>query len=610
MRMTFPVLVHGITKQAAATGSIRVDETDATRVVELEVPDKRRPELTRLEVQFAPTLAGAMLDALPYCLDYPYGCAEQTLSRFVPAVLTRKTLQTMGLSLEDLDGIRGRMEEIRRREQGENHKGWSYRSNPVFDSKELDRIVAKGLERLTDMQRSDGGWGWWKRSPSSSYMTAYVLQGLCAAQDCDVKVDEGVIQHGMVFLEGWEQSQMRKSSWSPSAFHAFTAYVLSLKGKRTSIEPGDNDERQGDLDRRLFDGRDELNLYGKALLALALANLGEEDRARLVLRNIKQYGEENIETDIAWFRTPASGWWYWWNSDIETNAWILRALVRLEPRGDTAPRLVRWLLENRRNGYYWRSTRDTALCVAAMADFAGAGGESDPDYTLTIDFDGGAVVKTVRINRDNLFTCDNRFVLEGAALGGGAHTLTITKKGRGALYYSTYLTYFTMEEDIEAAGLQLKLDRAYHKLVQIPYEVEVEDSTGRRIKEKRLRYERVPLKNGDEVQSGDIIQVELRVTSDNNYTYLCFEDMKPAGCEPLELRSGGKGQEGFYSYMELRDEKVVFFANIIDQGEHLLRYRLRSEIPGTFHALPTVVYGMYVPELRANSDEMLVRIRD
>ena len=107
-----------------------------------------------------------------------------------------------------------------------------------------------------------------------------------------------------------------------------------------------------------------------------------------------------------------------------------------------------------------------------------------------------------------------------------------------------------------------------------------------------------------------VIQVELKVASDNTYTYLCFEDMKPAGCEPTQVTSGGKGQEGFYSYMELRDEKVVFFVRSLGQGAHLLRYRLRAEVPGVFHALPSVLYGMYVPELRANSNEHVIKIVD
>ena len=76
-------------------------------------------------MRFAPSLVGAMLDALPYCLDYPYGCTEQTMSRFLPAVLTLKTLRNMGIDLADVKEIRrGKMEEIRRIEQGEGYQIW------------------------------------------------------------------------------------------------------------------------------------------------------------------------------------------------------------------------------------------------------------------------------------------------------------------------------------------------------------------------------------------------------------------------------------------------------------------------------------------------------
>jgi len=607
MGMTFPILVHGITKQVATSAIIRADEPNKTITVELDIPDKRRPELSTLEVRFSPSLVGAMMDALPYCLYYPYGCTEQTMSRFLPAVLTLKTLQNMGISLEDVRKIRGRLDEVRRIEKGQ-HRSY-YADNPVFDQEELNKIIAKGVSRIVNMQHGDGGWGWWKDGLSSPYMSSYVLYALATAQKCDVKIDEAVIRRGMNFLKSSAENRMRKKYWAPQAGHAFTAFVLSLRKIKAVIKPAKGDTRAGALIDRLYNGRDKLNLYGKALLSMALANLDDKTRARLVLANIMQYKQENKETKVTWFRTPNTGWWYWWNSDIETHAWILRALVKLEPKSPDGPRIVKWLLNNRRNGYYWRSTRDTTMCVAAMSDFVTASGEGSPDYTLTIDYDG-KVTKTVKINKDNFFTFDNRFVLEGVTLRGGKHTLKITREGKGAVYLNTYLRYFTKEEHIKAAGHELKVERSYFKLVQIPYEVDVDGAKGQKLTEKRLRYKRVPVKDGDTVTSGDVIQVELKVASDNDYTYLSFEDPKPAGFEALRLRSGGKGQEGFYSYMELRDEKTVFFIGSLARGEHLMRYRLRAEIPGLFHALPTTLYGMYVPELRANSDEHIIKIVD
>ena len=600
MAMTFPVLVHGITKQIATTGSMRPTEVDKTVTIELDVPTERKPELTHLEVRFAPSLVGAMLDALPYCLDYPYGCTEQTMSRFVPAALTLKTIHTLGIDLKQLETVRGRLDEVRRIEKGE-HRSF-YAHNPVFDDQKLHDIIAKSLKRIADMQNGDGGWGWWRNNHSSPYMTSYVLYALCTARDADVEVDENMIGRGMQYLKRHEEAELKKKHWSPSASHAFSAYTLSLN-KMTA--GGD----AGSLVNRLWEGRDKLNLYGKSLLSMALHNIGDKERAATGVRNILQWLKTNDETEVAWLEGPrGGGWWYWWNSDIETNAWAIRAITAINPEHDALPRMVKWLLNNRRNGYYWRSTRDTTLCVAAISDFVAASGEGDPDYTLTLDYDEGKVVKQVKINKDNFFTFDNSFVLQGATLTGGKHTLKITKQGKGALYFNTYLRYFTKEVPITAAGHELKVQRTYFKLEQIPFNVGVEGAEGQKLTERRLRYKRVPLSDGDQVNSGDLVQIELKVTSDNDYTYLAFEDPKPAGFEPIDLRSGGKGQEGFSSYMELRDEKVVFFVQSLGRGDHLLRYRQRAEVPGKFHALPSQLYGMYVPELRANSDEAIIGI--
>ena len=86
--------------------------------------------------------------------------------------------------------------------------------------------------------------------------------------------------------------------------------------------------------------------------------------------------------------------------------------------------------------------------------------------------------------------------------------------------------------------------------------------------------------------------------------------MKAAGLEPVDLRSGSSWGDGLSSNVELRDEKVAFFVDRLPQGTRVLRYRMRVEIPGKFHALPTNGYAMYAPEVRAISDEQRVSVRD
>jgi hypothetical protein len=85
--------------------------------------------------------------------------------------------------------------------------------------------------------------------------------------------------------------------------------------------------------------------------------------------------------------------------------------------------------------------------------------------------------------------------------------------------------------------------------------------------------------------------------------------MKAAGCEPFDVRSG-YGGKGLPAYIELRDNRVALFLRQLARGKHSIAYKMRAEIPGTFSALPTRAAAMYAPELKANSDEIKLRIED
>ncbi len=620
MRLAFPVLVHGINKMVAQGGSYRVADNGA-RDLKLELPAEIDPEQTKLEVTLSPSLSGVMIDALPYLAGYPYGCVEQTMSRFYPSVLVKDTLKKMGTDLETVGKQRKQMypPDLKNR--------FGRGRDPVFDSEELDRMVRAGLRRIANFQHDDGGWGWWAEDDSSPFETAYVLQGLDAARVAGIDVDMNSYNRGLGFLQNSIQRELAKPKEKQNLggfeTQAYVAYILALTGRVN------NDEQVKWLDE-LYEKRGDQNNYGKALLALTFKLRKQDDRAALLLSNILQFAERDDSNETAWIRTPQNGWWFWWNNDIETNAWALKALVAIDPKNDLSPRIVKWLLNNRKNGTYWRSTRDTAQVIAAMVDYMRASGEGNPDYSLTVKLDG-APVRKVKITKENFFTFDNRFVLYGLQVKPGPHVVTLEKNGLGALYYSVYLSYFTKEEDIKGAGNEISVTREYYLLKPKTETVKAqttgwngwgfgppagnpagqeqpEDAT--KHTELRSGYDRIPLQTGDAVTSGDQIEVVLKIHSKNTYDYLAFEDMKPAGCEPVDLRSGGKFAGGLCPNVELRDEKVVFFIGLLEQGDHILRYKLRAETPGTFHALPTSGYAMYAPEVRAISDEMRLKIKD
>ncbi len=627
MAMEFPVYVHGMLKTESFCGVIRPKKDRGT--VTVAVPAERRPDQSRLEIRYSPTLAAACVDALPYMVEYPYGCTEQTLNRFLPTVITQKVLIRMGLDLAD---IRAKRTNLNAREIGDDAKRmkdwkrligkkrwdgekWVPR-NPVFDAAEVERMVKAGLDRLTTMQCGDGGWGWFSGYGEHSYphTTAVVVHGLQIARANDVAVVPGVIQRGIAWLQRYqkrEQEELRRGRMDPAKRPKGTRWKAHADALDALVYMVLVDEKKDNKRMReyLYEDRTHLPVYAKAMFGIACHRAGDMTRRDMLIRNCDQYLVQDDENQTAWLKLPNRGyWWYWYGSEYEAHAYYLKLLSIVDPKGTKASRIVKYLLNNRRHATYWNSTRDTALIIEAFADYITASGEDKPDMTVKVLVDGKKA-REVKINAGNIFSFDNTLVLTGDAVTTGRHTIELVREGTGPLYYNAYLTNFTLEDFITKAGLEIKVDRNYFRLERVDKTVKAEGSRGRAVDKKVEKYERVPLKNLAAVTSGDLVEVELVIASKNDYEYIVFEDMKAAGFEPVKVRSG-YGDDGMGAYVEYRDEKVVFFVRRLARGTHSVSYRMRAEIPGRFSALPTKAAAMYAPELKANSDEIKLKIRD
>jgi hypothetical protein len=342
---------------------------------------------------------------------------------------------------------------------------------------------------------------------------------------------------------------------------------------------------------------------------MALHHIGDREKLAMILKNIEQYLMQDEENQTAYLDLPNHNyWWYWYGSEYEAQAYYLKLLSRIAPTGETASGLVKYLLNNRKHATYWNSTRDTAVIVEALAEYLAASDETRPDLTLDIFFNNNKL-KTVQITAENLFTFDNQLVLSGRDIPTGTNNLTLQKSGRGPIYFNAYLDYFTLEDFITREGLEIKVQRHIYRLKKVDKKIKDVGSRGQVLDRRVDKYEREPLENFATLASGDLVEVELVIDSKNDYEYLVFEDMKAAGFEPLEIRSGYTGNE-MGAYVEFRDQKVCFFVRQLARGRHSLSYRLRAEIPGQFSALPTRAYAMYAPELKANSDEIKLIISD
>ncbi|QDT16265.1 alpha-2-macroglobulin family protein [Alienimonas californiensis] len=628
VKQTFPVLEHGTLRTESFAGTVEPGQTDST--VNFTVTEQRDPQRSALAVRFSPSLAVAAVDALPYLAHYPYGCAEQTLNRFLPVLTMRHRLEEAGVTLPTPEEVTANLNASRR---GRPFAEWEEKPNPVFDREQVFEMTQEGVDRLATFARPDGGFGWFPGARSSDvYMTTLVTHGLWLASQRGADVPQDLIAGGQRILaqhQAREVAELKRGELPEKqregANYKLVADSLDAQIFRVLSDLGadPDDATHAAMAGYLFRDRLKLPIKAQALLGLAFAAL-QDGRLETSLSNLRQYLVNDEENQTAYLRLPNDGgWWYWWNNDLEANALYLELLSTVGQTDGAAPKLVKYLLNNRQSGSRWASTRDTAHVIEAFAAYLKATGEAAPTADVMITLDGKRL-HTVSITPENLFTFDGTAILEGEAVTAGEHVLSVqraTPEGAkpAPLYFTARVTTFDKRPFIPAAGLEIKVTRSVRRITDVDETRAFANDDGNvdeREVDQNAREDLAAAPGAPaEATSGDLIEVELILEAKNDYTYVILSDAKAAGFEPVGSQPGtgplsGWVWDGLHAYREFRDERTDFFLPNLPRGRHSLRYRLRAEAPGTLHALPAVAEGMYAPELRGNSDEWTAIVAD
>lgn len=625
-----PVVAHGVPVLEARSG--RFDGPGVE--VALDLPSQRAEGSTEVFVQVTPSAAITMLDALPYLVDYPYGCTEQTLSRFVPAVVVKRTLSELGLDPADamsrvFGGVEASTADKTHRDVGASIA-------------ELDEVTAASLERLFGMQHGDGSWGWWSGGEGDPFMTGYAVWSLCLAREAGVAVDADRLNAGA----RWLGEQLVSASGELRAWllHAHARWMATT---------GDVDDAQRGFAARAFatafEERAGLGAYGRALLVLAAVDLGS-DQAGLLTRNLLDGVQLDTAPDASviplgqqagGIQSPRAHWgrdgigYRWSDGGVEATAFALMALVAVDPKHELVEPAADWLISNRR-GAQWDNTRSTAVVVLALERYLAATGqlERSVGYSVAVN---GEEVGSAQLAGSDLLTAPSRFAVPARLLRDGSNRVEILRtSGSGPLFFSAEARFVSEEEPVLPRGHELFVRRQYFRLVARPTLL------------SGVVHERVPLGDGESIVSGERVEVVLTFEAKNHLEYLLFEDLKPAGLEATEVKSGqglrarqlradetehrfqdargvrsgvgarrstGEDSNGYtgasrWVHQELRDRKVALFLDQCPQGVWEIRYELRAEAPGEFHALPVLGQAMYVPEVRANGAEVRLQVLD
>jgi hypothetical protein len=278
---------------------------------------------------------------------------------------------------------------------------------------------------------------------------------------------------------------------------------------------------------------------------------------------------------------------------------VLDTLVRIDPQNPLIPKAVRWLMAMRQDGR-WGSTYETSWSLMALTDYLCISEELQADYTYAVAANGQPIGGG-KVDKSNL-SQSNKLRLEiEDLLVGEANRLTLSRwseagqTGKGKLYYTIALRYFASGPAIQPASQGLSISRQY------------------------LPFNRPGAGPVHGIASGEVVRVKVTVTATQTLHYLVVEDPLPAGLEAVDtsLKTTSVGLPGaqvkdtsqrpwwYYNYwgwahIELRDEKVAFFATTLPPGTYEYTYLARATTPGIFQVLPPYGYEMYFPEVFGN----------
>ncbi len=537
---TIPVYRYTAPDTVGTGGVLR---TEGARTEAISLPPRLDVDQGELTIKVDPSLAATTIDALDYLRNYEHQCIEQTVSRFLPNIITFRALRGLGIDDPELEA-------------------------------NLRAALDYALDRLAKEQNPDGGWGWFARMESNPYVTAYAALGLIEARDAGFDFDTSMIDRAVNFV----RSQSERPNTDTPAYRlnrlAFYAYVLGRGGYAS----------QRDLDV-LLEYRLEMDYWARAFLLMAYHEVNPEAPAITQLISDLQSGAILSATGAHWEEAELD-WWNW-SSDTRTTALALSALARVQPNHDLLPNVVRWLMVARQ-GDHWPTTQETAWAVMGLTDWMVASGELEGNYDYAVTLNGDLLGEGT-VTPDTVREGKVLRVAVSDLLKDEINRLTLIRgEGEGVLYYTAHLKTRLWASEAKPISRGLSVTREYFSANGDPItQAKVGDVITVRVT-INLSQEIYYFVLEDPIPAGtEPVNTSLLTTSQLSETPTIRPTYDPFWYWGWWV----------WDHTEMRDEKVNLYADFLPRGTYVYTYQVQASVPGEFQTMPSHGYAFYFPEV-------------
>ncbi|WP_034061970.1 alpha-2-macroglobulin family protein [Lacinutrix jangbogonensis] len=617
-----PVLTNRMLVTESLPLWIRSNQTKTFTLDKLKTNTSTTLKNHKLTLEMTSNPAWYAVQALPYLMEYPYECNEQTFSRFYANALashianSNPRIQDVFNQWKNTDALLSNLEKNQelksiliqetpwlRDAQSETEQ--KKRIALLFDLNKMNNELSRAKRKLKQNQMSSGAWSWFRDYRPNRYITQHIITGFGHLDKLNViqsKNEESMINKALRYLDAEfikEYKDIRKYDKDADLNSDRLSYTQLHYLYMRSFFPENKPSKEVSEIMDYYHSQIKTYwlkrpLYAKGMMALVAHRNKDGVTSAKILNSLKETSITSEELGMYWKENTNS--WYWYQAPIETQALMIEAFseagttIQSEAENkSTIDELKIWLLKNKQTNR-WKTTKATTEAVYALL-LQGSDWLSVTDMVEVIVGDQPISPSTLEAVKVEAGTGYYKTSWPGTEITPKMADVKITKKGNGIAWGNLYWQYFEDLDKITSAETPLKLKKKLFKKTNTDKGEVITDIT----KDTKL-------------EVGDLVRVRIELRSDRAMEFVHMKDMRAAGLEPVNVLSSYKYQDGLGYYEATKDASTNFFFDYLPKGIYVFEYDLRVSNAGNMSNGITTIQSMYAPEFSSHSEGIRITV--
>jgi len=580
-----------------------------------------------LTVEYTTNPAWYAVQALPYLMEYPYECAEQTFNRFYANALAQKIVNSSPKikavfekwATTDTAALMSNLQ------KNEELKSVLLQETPwvldaqseaqqkknialLFDMVKMSLQLESAIDKLKDIQSPNGGFVWFKGGPDNRYMTQYIVTGIGhlkklnaypAEQQIQLKsiLDLAIPYLDKMLKNDYDDLIKNKIKLNQDNLSTIAIQYLYMRSFfpeypiAKATQTAYNYYREQSKKYWLSESK-----YMQGMIALSLYRTDETNISKAIIKSLKENAINNEELGMYWKEWNNHGYW-WYQAPIESQSLMIEAFSEIDKDSKTIGDLKTWLLKNKQTNN-WKTTKATAdACYALLLQ-----GTDWLSQEKTVSIKLGSTIISSEDEKQEAGTGYFKQRIDSDKVKPEMGNINVTisstinqlpKKpiDSSPSWGSVYWQYFENLDKITFSETPLKLSK---KLF-----IEKNTDNGPVL---------IPVNDGDKLHISDKIKVRIELRVDRDMEYVHMKDMRASCMEPTNVISQYKYQDGLGYYETTKDVSTNFFFGYLKKGTYVFEYPMFVTHAGNFSNGITTIQCMYAPEFTAHSEGVRVEV--